>query len=154
MPVERRKVRCFSVEKQDGAAFAFIGFVQHLPLIRHWLLPTLCFYLLMMEKLVPVYQILNTCHNQWRAPFVSRHSHSALPPPAVWHRIRWAENWWRLVTVHFLPPFTPFLNQFISYIDAFTDKGRVVCRNLIYTVKYCNFFWSRDGICIGEVWAL
>ena len=30
-----------------------------------------------MEKLVPVRQIPRGCHNQWRSPFVSRHSHTA-----------------------------------------------------------------------------
>lgn len=29
-----------------------------------------------MEKLVPVHQVLHSCHNQWRSPFVSRHSHT------------------------------------------------------------------------------
>lgn len=72
----KEKSEVYTMEKKDWLAFAFIGFVQHLPLISHSFLPTLCFYLRMMEKLVPVHQILNTCHNQWRSPFVSRHSHT------------------------------------------------------------------------------
>lgn len=42
-----------------------------------------CFYLRMMEKLVPVHQTQWSCHNQWSSPFVSGHTCTLHSTPLV-----------------------------------------------------------------------